>query len=110
MKWIKRVLFRRKLDLDLAEEIRQHLAEREDELVRAGLSREEARFAARRDFGNVSLIEEEGRNVWRFAAIEHLLSDMGYAARQLRRSPSFTAAAARHTCAGYRRQHGRYSA
>jgi len=33
-------------------------------LVAIGMSREEATHAARRDFGNATLIEEQGREVW----------------------------------------------
>ena len=53
MTWLDRVIHRRQLQRDADEEIRQHLEEREDELVANGLSREEARFEARRAFGNV---------------------------------------------------------
>jgi len=43
--------------------IREHLAEKIDELVAGGMSREEATYAARREFGNVNLVEENGRDV-----------------------------------------------
>ena len=92
MNWIGNLLRRRQLDDDLAEEIRLHIQERTDELVAAGAPPQEAAFAARREFGNATLIEELGREVWRWQAVESLFFDARFAARQLRRSPSFTLA------------------
>ncbi len=93
MTWLDRVIHRRQLQRDADEEIRQHLEEREDELVANGLSREEARFEARRAFGNVARIAEDGRAVWRWNRVEDLFADLRYAARHLRATPSFAAAA-----------------
>src|SRR5919107_6267433 len=93
MTWLGRLLHRRRLERDLAEEIRQHLAQREDELRAAGLTPDEARAAARRAFGNVTRFEEDGRAVWRWNRIEDLWADLRYAARQLQSTPSFAAAA-----------------
>jgi putative ABC transport system permease protein len=84
---------RRQLERDLSDEIREHLDEKAAELMTAGMSREEATRAARRDFGNVTLLEEHGREVWRWALVETFFSDLRYAFRQLRKSPAFTAAA-----------------
>ncbi len=92
MSWITDLLRRRRIDRDLAEEIRQHLDEKADELAAGGMPREEALQAARREFGNPTLIEEDSRAVWRWTAVEALAADLRYAARQLRRSPSFTLA------------------
>jgi len=75
---------------ELAEEIREHLEEKTDELVARGMSREEATYAARREFGNVSLVEEDGRDVWRWLAIESFLADVRHGLRMLRRNPAFT--------------------
>ena len=93
MTWVTRVFRRRRIERDLADEIRQHLDEREDELVASGLSRDAARLAARKAFGNVTLIEEDGRAVWRWQLVEDVLTDLRYAVRQLRATPSFAAAA-----------------
>ena len=42
---------------------------------------------ARREFGNVTAIEERGREVWRWATLENLWSDLRYGARQFRGAP-----------------------
>jgi putative ABC transport system permease protein len=93
MNWIRALIARRRLDHDLADEIAQHLDEKVEELIAAGLSRRDAELAARRAFGSVTLTNERGRAVWRWALVEDLWSDVRYAVRQLRRAPAFAAAA-----------------
>ena len=52
---------------------------------------EEARAAARREFGNLPLIEDVTREKWGWLWLERLVQDLGYAFRQMRRSPGFAA-------------------
>jgi putative ABC transport system permease protein len=68
MMWLKQIFSRRRLYGDLSEEIREHLEEKIEELVAGGMSREEAAHAARREFGNVTLVEQDSRTVWRWAS------------------------------------------
>ena len=89
MKWLKQLFSRRRLYSELTEEIEAHLDEKTEELVARGMSREEARHAARRDFGNVGLAEENARKVWRWPAIEDFLLDVRYGLRTLRHSPVY---------------------
>ena len=93
MNWLKYLFSRRKLHSELAEEIREHLEEKIEELVESGMSREEAAYAARREFGNVTLLEESGREVWRWAPVEDFLMDVRFGLRLLRKNPGFTAVA-----------------
>jgi predicted permease len=91
MTWLKQLFSRRQMYGELSEEIREHLEEKTEELVAGGMSREEAAHAARREFGNMSLVEENGRDVWRWLSIENFLTDVRYGLRMLRRNPVFTA-------------------
>src|SRR6267142_402383 len=93
MSWLKQLFARRRLYEDLSEEIREHIDEKTEELVGGGMSRKEARAAARRAFGNVTLTEEDSRNVWRWPSLEELLADVRYGLRALRHNPMFTAVA-----------------
>ena len=70
MSWLRRIFFRRHLYNDLSDEIREHLEERIEELAAGGMSRKEASYTARREFGNVTLVEEDSREVWRWPSIE----------------------------------------
>src|SRR4029077_6843989 len=70
MNWLKQLLSRRRLYSEVSEEIQAHLDEKIEELVAGGMSREAAGYAARREFGNVGLTEENGREAWRWPSIE----------------------------------------
>src|SRR5882762_7948118 len=93
MSWRQRLFLRRRLYGDLSEEIREHLEEKIAELVAGGMSRKEAVNAARREFGNVTLVEEDSRTVWRWPSFENLLIVVRSALRILRSSPGFAAVA-----------------
>ncbi|HEY6270769.1 MAG TPA: ABC transporter permease [Terriglobales bacterium] len=90
MSWIRQLFSRRRLYSDLSEEIHEHLAEKIEELVVSGMPREEAAHAARREFGNATLIEERGREVWQWPSIESFVADIRYALRMLWKNPDFT--------------------
>src|SRR5258705_3495035 len=55
------------------------------------MSRKEATYTARREFGNVTLIEEDSRNAWRWPSIEDFFMDLRFGARMLRKNPGFAA-------------------
>jgi predicted permease len=93
MSWIADILRRRAIYSDLAEEMRLHLEERTEQLMREGMSRKEAEQAARRAFGNRTLLEERCREVWQWPTLESIWADVRFALRQLRKSPGFTAVA-----------------
>lgn len=89
MDWLRRTFGRRDLYNDLAEEMREHLEEKTEQLIREGVPRNEAEQAARRAFGNATLIELRSREVWQWPTLEALWADAKYALRQLARSPGF---------------------
>ena len=84
MSWLGGLFKRRRVYAELSEEIREHLQEKIEELLATGMSRKEAAAAARREFGNVALIEEDSREVWRWPSIEDLATDVRYGLRILR--------------------------
>ena len=90
MNWLKPWFSRRHLYHALSEELQQHLGEKIEELVAAGMSKKDATAAARRDFGNVTLIEEDSREVWQWPSLESFFADVRYALRILRKNPGFT--------------------
>jgi putative ABC transport system permease protein len=76
---------------DLKDEIAFHLAAETQRRIDAGQTPEQARASARRDFGNVPLIEDVTRNMWGLTTMrERLFHDLRFAIRLLVRDPSFT--------------------
>ena len=90
MSWIGDLFSRGRIYGELSDEIRAHLEEKIEELVAGGMSRKEATYAARREFGNLTLIEEDGREAWRWPPIEDFVMDVRHALRGLRQNPVFT--------------------
>jgi hypothetical protein len=82
---------RRRRYEELEESIREHLAERVEVLVSEGIPRAKAEFQARREFGNVTRIEEQGREVWQLPRLESIGADVKFALRQTKKSPGFAA-------------------
>jgi predicted permease len=88
--WVRR----NSLDDQLAEEIRDHLAERARRIADdEGLTPEAAAREARRRFGNVLAIREDSRAMWGFPALDTFLQDVRFGLRLMRRSPTFTVVA-----------------
>jgi hypothetical protein len=80
---------RRRAATQLDDELRFHLERQIAENMAAGMSAEEARYAAVRTFGNAPLLRDQARATWSWAGLESLLQDVRYGARTLRRTPGF---------------------
>src|SRR5438105_1256886 len=93
--WLRlRSLFvRQRIAKRLDDEIEFHLEQQIAENIAAGMSREEARHAAMRAFGNTTVLKEETRDTWGWIWLDQAGQDLRYGLRTLRNSPNFTAVA-----------------
>jgi predicted permease len=86
-----RMLFARgSASTELDAELRDHLERQIAENIAAGMSAEEARFAATRSFGNPALLREQARATWSWNWLESLLRDVRYGARSLWHARGFS--------------------
>ena len=83
MRWWQR----RWMAVEAAREVAVHIEEKVADLVEAGMSEQEARHQAAREFGNAMLIAETSREVWSWGWLDRLTQDVRYAVRGLRRDP-----------------------
>jgi len=93
----RRLLFylrRDRFDRELEEEMRFHLEMTAEENLAEGISPEEARYVAQRQFGNQSLLREASRDMWSFRFLETLAKDLRYGLWMMVKNPGFTAVAA----------------
>src|SRR5688572_28680599 len=79
----------RNVDADMSEELRLHLEQRTRENMAAGMSLDEARYAAARKFGSLEQVKAHCREQRADAWFEQLARDLRFTARGLRRSPGF---------------------
>jgi len=80
---------RRRIEAELSEEMHAHLCMATEANVAAGMSAEEARHAARREFGGVDQVKEAWRDERGLRWIEDILRDLRFALRSLLRARGF---------------------
>src|SRR5689334_11999091 len=90
---LRSVLRRDRVERELSDELRFHLARLTEEQIANGVPPKEAKYAALRELGGIDQITEACRDARRVSVFEHLLQDVQYGLRQLRRNPAFSAAA-----------------
>jgi putative ABC transport system permease protein len=77
----------------LGDDIRDHIDRETRDNIERGMAPDAARLAALRKFGNVALVMEDTRAVWRRVWVDQLLQDLRYSLRFFRRNPRFAAIA-----------------
>ncbi len=97
MTLLKRVFFRFKALLygaskrqDLEDELQSHLEMQIEEYITSGMSPEEARNAALREFGGVGQIKEECIDSWGVRIASNFFYDVRYGFRQLLKNVNFS--------------------
>ncbi len=90
--WTLATLRRSRMESEMDAELRFHMEAFAEDLVRSGVSGEEARRRARIEFGGVERAKEECREARGANLLESLVQDARFGARMLRKNPGFTAA------------------
>jgi hypothetical protein len=88
--WLRSLFRRRRLERELQEEMSAHLAASTERWLALGLTPEEARRAARREFGNIHAIQEDARAARGWRGIDSVIADLWFGIRLFRRSPLST--------------------
>ncbi len=84
---------RRDFEDGMTEELRFHIQHYTDELVRSGMTPEEAARLAQRELGSLINIKGDCREAFGVHLLDEFRRELSYAARLLRKTPGFTATA-----------------
>jgi len=87
------LLHRRQFDADLEEEMRLHLELRGEQQAESGVEASDATAAARRRFGNPTVLREKSRSAWAWEWLEDFFQDVKYGLRGMARSTGITVVA-----------------
>ncbi len=97
MDWMRELRFqflglfrRRKLEMEMAQEMKMHLENETRRNVAGGMSPEEAHHEAQRSFGGAEQIKEQARDQRSWMWLEQLAQDLRYAGRMLVKNPGFS--------------------
>jgi predicted permease len=84
---------RREFEDGMSEELRSHIEQWTDDLVRSGMSPEKAARHARIEFGSLDSVKGDCREERGLHLFDEFCRELSYAARLLRKTPGFTATA-----------------
>jgi predicted permease len=87
---LRAILARRALERDMQAEMREHLEQATARLIARGLSPADARLAAKREFGNPTVLQEQARDARGARWVDALGSDLLFAFRYFARQPLTT--------------------
>ncbi len=85
--WLRAIVRRSVVEREMHDEMQLHLERHTDLLVARGMSRADARVAARREFGNVGVHQEDARDARGVGWLESIGADIRFAFRFFARKP-----------------------
>src|SRR5215212_9197072 len=85
--WLRAIMRRSALEREMREEMQLHLDRKTELLVARGMTGADARAAARREFGNVGVHQEEGRDARGVRWVDSIGADVRFAFRFFARKP-----------------------
>lgn len=91
--WARTIFWRRDADLQMDAELRSHIEMYAEDLVRSGMSRDDAVRHARLAFGGLESAKEACRDAVGISLLESLWQDIRFAFRLLPKNPGFTSLA-----------------
>ena len=90
---LRALLRRERFEDGLSEELRFHIEEYTADLVRSGVSPQDAARRARLEFGGVEMVKDDCRRARGLRLLDEIAQDLRFATRVMRRAPGFTATA-----------------
>lgn len=88
--WLRAILQRGRMDREMNEEMRAHIAQAADRYLARGMTKDAAWFAARQEFGHVGTLQNHGREARGGLGVESVFADVRYAIRHFARTPLST--------------------